>query len=103
MEITVHYDNNQLQLTVDYIAAHHQYPETIDIKEQVLSTMKKLVDNWPKLRIASGVGYYIYMTTWINEGIDSDENSLYVEFLTVPTELKKVPDWTHETFYRKIP
>ncbi len=86
MEVRVFYAKAKLEATVDYITARHPFFKNSpnEVRESIMRAIQELVDQYPKLTYVSRDGFYVWMDSFIEEGVDQDENAMNVEFMVDP-------------------
>lgn len=104
MDIIIFYDEIQLEKTIDFIATHnssfldqHDY-----IRQSIHQSINDLVNRYPNSQWISTMGYYIWATMDEEEGIDSDQNLITIEFMVDPAVGESEHKYVKNNFYKKL-
>lgn len=100
MEVLLYYNESQLEAAVSFIAENNPsyYNQRDDIRKSIQNNLQQIVEKFPNLSSVSTMGYTILAEIDTEEGIDFDENALFVDILVDPSLGSKV--WVStEKFY----
>jgi hypothetical protein len=104
LDIVIFYDEVQLEKTVEFIATHN--PSFIGqqeyIRTAILQSMDDLVSKYPGTQWLSTMGYYVWATIDEEEGIDSDQNLITIEFMVDPAVGANEHKYIKRDFYKKL-
>lgn len=86
MKVKMYYDAEQLKAAVAFISANNPaFPGEDDyIRKRIFQTIDELVNDWPAYYVKATMGFSVWGTMDMEEGIDSEENILQIEILVDP-------------------
>jgi hypothetical protein len=93
VEVKVCYSPQVLECTVKYIAKHtrntfyHLAGSGIEeaVRRSILDAVQDLIDRFPRVDCISRNGFYVWMSDYIEEGVEHDENIANIQFMVDPS------------------
>lgn len=103
MEIRVLYSPDALEATVKYVSVHNKllYGMDVDIRRSIMDAIQELVDQFPRTSYIHQAGFYVWVSDYIEEGIDHDENVMNIEFMVDPALGMRDVSFSYQTFTKK--
>lgn len=105
MKIKVYYNKDQLEATVNFVATNNSsfLGKHDRVRESLLNHIQELVQRYPDVAWLGTMGYYVWAIMDEQEGIDSDENLMNIEFMVAPdlSNHHNSDSWEY-TYYNKL-
>lgn len=95
MEVKVKYSKVQFEETVNFIANNNRYflYKHDEVRDALLGSIEHMVKKFPNCKSTGTMGYHINTSYLLEEGIDNEENIMYLDFKVDPSVTNNKRDY----------
>ena len=102
MKIKVSYSESQLEACIKFISANNETFRGKDeaIRQSLRRSIQNLIDGFPNSTMSGTMGYFVSVADIVEEGIEDDQNEMFLEFTVDPGVGKK--NWTDDDYHSEV-